>query len=75
MSPEDRTKIVRIIARLNIGGPALHVVNLNRGLSSDRFESLLVLPAFAAASTPSGTAMAIVSSIVVTARAKVGSAR
>jgi len=33
---------VRIIARLNIGGPALHVVNLNRGLSSDRFESLLV---------------------------------
>jgi len=42
MSPEKRTKIVRIIARLNIGGPALHVVNLNKGLSSDRFESLLV---------------------------------
>ena len=42
MSPEKRTKIVRIIARLNIGGPSLHVVNLNRELSSDRFESLLV---------------------------------
>ncbi len=42
MSPEDRTKIVRIIARLNIGGPSLHVVNLNKGLSPDRFESLLV---------------------------------
>ena len=42
MSREERTKIVRIIARLNIGGPALHVVNLNKGLSSDRFESLLV---------------------------------
>jgi len=42
MSPEQRTKIVRIIARLNIGGPSLHVVNLNKGLSPDRFESLLV---------------------------------
>ncbi len=39
---KSRVKIVRIIARLNIGGPALHVVNLNKGLSSDRFESLLV---------------------------------
>lgn len=43
MSPEKRTKIVRIIARLNIGGPSLHVVNLNKGLSPDRFESLLVI--------------------------------
>lgn len=43
LSPEQRTKIVRIIARLNIGGPSLHVVNLNKGLSSDRFESLLVI--------------------------------
>ncbi len=42
MSGQDRIKIVRIIARLNIGGPSLHVVNLNKGLSSDRFESLLV---------------------------------
>ncbi len=42
MSPDKRTMIVRVIARLNIGGPSLHVVNLNKGLSSDRFESLLV---------------------------------
>jgi len=42
MSAQERIKIVRIIARLNIGGPSLHVVNLNQGLSSDRFESLLV---------------------------------
>ena len=42
MSPEERTKIVRVIARLNIGGPSIHVVNLNKGLSPDRFESLLV---------------------------------
>ena len=42
MSPEERTKIVRVITRLNIGGPSLHVVNLNKGLSSDRFKSLLV---------------------------------
>ena len=42
MSPEKRTKIVRIIARLNIGGPSLHVVNLHKGLSSDRFDSVLV---------------------------------
>lgn len=35
-------KILRIIARLNIGGPAIHVVNLNAGLDPSRFESLLV---------------------------------
>lgn len=43
MLPLDRIRIVRIIARLNIGGPSLHVVNLNKGLSSDRFESRLVI--------------------------------
>jgi glycosyltransferase involved in cell wall biosynthesis len=35
-------KIIRIIARLNIGGPAIHVVNLNAGLDPTRFKSLLV---------------------------------
>lgn len=35
-------KIVRIIARLNIGGPAIHTVLLTAGLDSARFESLLV---------------------------------
>ncbi|HEX9543902.1 MAG TPA: glycosyltransferase [Pyrinomonadaceae bacterium] len=36
------TKIIRVIARLNVGGPAKHVVWLTKGLSSPQFESLLV---------------------------------
>ena len=39
---DGRIKILRIIARLNVGGPAIHVVNLNAGLDPARFESLLV---------------------------------
>ena len=39
---DDRIKILRIIARLNVGGPAIHVVNFNAGLDPARFESLLV---------------------------------
>lgn len=35
-------KIVRIIARLNVGGPARHVVWLTAGLQSDDWESVLV---------------------------------
>jgi glycosyltransferase involved in cell wall biosynthesis len=35
------TKIVRVIARLNVGGPAKHVVWLTQGLSAPQFESLL----------------------------------
>src|SRR5438067_72462 len=35
-------KVVRIIARLNVGGPARHVVWLSAGLQSDEFETLLV---------------------------------
>jgi glycosyltransferase involved in cell wall biosynthesis len=35
-------KIVRIIARLNVGGPARHVVWLNSGLQDAEYESLLV---------------------------------
>ena len=35
-------KIVRIIARLNVGGPARHVVWLNEALQDDEFESVLV---------------------------------
>jgi len=37
-----KIKILRIIARLNIGGPAIHTVLLTEGLSKDRFDSLLV---------------------------------
>lgn len=37
-----KIKIVRVIARMNIGGPAIHVTLLNAGLDPTRFESLLV---------------------------------
>ena len=36
------TKIIRIIARLNVGGPAKHVVWLTSGLQDAGFETLLV---------------------------------
>jgi glycosyltransferase involved in cell wall biosynthesis len=39
---EDRIKILRIIGRLNVGGPAIHVVNLTAGLNPNRYLSLLV---------------------------------
>jgi glycosyltransferase involved in cell wall biosynthesis len=42
MKAEASMKVIRVIARLNIGGPAIHVVNLNAGLDHARFESLLV---------------------------------
>jgi hypothetical protein len=35
-------KIVRIIARLNVGGPARHVVWLSAGLAGAGFETVLV---------------------------------
>jgi glycosyltransferase involved in cell wall biosynthesis len=38
-----KTKVLRIIARLNIGGPAIHVVNLTAGLDPARFEQVLVV--------------------------------
>lgn len=37
-----RIKILRIIARLNIGGPAIHTILLTEGLDKDRFDSLLI---------------------------------
>ncbi len=33
---------MRIIARLNIGGPAIHTILLTAGLNNERFESMLV---------------------------------
>ncbi len=35
-------KVVRIIARLNVGGPARHVVWLEEGLRREGVESVLV---------------------------------
>ncbi|MFC1674324.1 glycosyltransferase [Candidatus Omnitrophota bacterium] len=37
-----KMKILRIIARLNIGGPAIHTILLSEGLDRSRFESILV---------------------------------
>ena len=37
-----KIKVLRIIARLNIGGPAIHTVLLTEGLNKDKFDSLLV---------------------------------
>lgn len=37
-----KLKILRIIARLNIGGPAIHTILLTHGLDKSRFESILV---------------------------------
>jgi GT2 family glycosyltransferase len=37
-----RIKVLRMIARLNIGGPAIHVHLLTEGLDSERFEPILV---------------------------------
>jgi glycosyltransferase involved in cell wall biosynthesis len=36
------TRVLRIIARLNVGGPARHVIALHEGLTANGFESLLV---------------------------------
>jgi len=37
-----KIKVLRIIARLNIGGPARHVAVLNEGLEKKRFDSSLI---------------------------------
>jgi glycosyltransferase involved in cell wall biosynthesis len=37
-----KIKILRVISRLNIGGPAIHVCLLTNGLNPDKFESKLV---------------------------------
>jgi glycosyltransferase involved in cell wall biosynthesis len=39
---EHKIKVLRVIARLNIGGPAIHVVLLTAGLDRARFDSVLV---------------------------------
>ena len=42
MKPSPRIKILRVIARMNVGGPAIHVVDLTAGLDPARFDSVLV---------------------------------
>ena len=40
--PDGRIKLLRFIARLNIGGPSIHVYLLTKGLNPSRFHSILV---------------------------------
>ncbi len=39
---QEKLKILRIIARLNVGGPAIHAILLTQALNNERFESILV---------------------------------
>jgi glycosyltransferase involved in cell wall biosynthesis len=41
-NPDRAIKVVRVLSRLNIGGPAIHVITLTAGLDPARFDSLLV---------------------------------
>ena len=40
--PFERVRVLRIIARLNVGGPARHVALLTAGMDPNRFTSWLV---------------------------------
>ena len=39
---DKKIKILRMIARLNVGGPAIHVYLLTKGIDPDRFQPILV---------------------------------
>ena len=41
--PNGEIKVLRIIGRLNVGGPAIHVVNLTSALEAARYDQLLVV--------------------------------
>jgi glycosyltransferase involved in cell wall biosynthesis len=38
----EKLRVLRVITRLNIGGPAIHAILLTRGLQNERFSSVLV---------------------------------
>ena len=42
MNTQKKIKILRIIARLNVGGPAVHTILLTQGLNNAEFSTLLV---------------------------------
>ncbi|HEV8724272.1 MAG TPA: glycosyltransferase [Candidatus Binatia bacterium] len=42
-SAQDKIRVLRVIGRLNVGGPSIHVVNLAAGLDPSRYEQLLVI--------------------------------
>ncbi len=50
--PQGRARILRVIARMNMGGPAYHVSLLSGGLDPDRYETLLVAGQVSAGEAP-----------------------
>ena len=38
----SKVRVTRIVARLNVGGPAVHIINLMAGIDLDRFENRLI---------------------------------
>ena len=40
---EDKIRVLRVVGRLNVGGPSIHVVNLSAGLDPNRFDQVLVV--------------------------------
>ncbi|MBW1698259.1 MAG: glycosyltransferase [Deltaproteobacteria bacterium] len=40
--PDRKIKVLRIISRLNIGGPAIHAYLLTKGLDNNRFETIVI---------------------------------
>lgn len=38
----ERIRVMRIVSRMNVGGPSVHVVLLNAGLDAERYDTLLV---------------------------------
>lgn len=40
--PDTRVKVLRIIARMNVGGPAVQISNLMRGLDPENFDHKLI---------------------------------
>src|SRR4051812_49145890 len=43
--PNERITVLRIIDRLNVGGPAIHAVLATKGLDSENFRTVLVVGA------------------------------
>jgi glycosyltransferase involved in cell wall biosynthesis len=41
-APKKKIRIMRVIARLNIGGPAIQAISLSKGLPHERYHTLLV---------------------------------
>jgi glycosyltransferase involved in cell wall biosynthesis len=42
LRPATRIKVLRIIARMNVGGPAVQISNLMRGLDTEKFDHKLI---------------------------------